>query len=102
MKQEDLVLAGPHGPITVPGTVLAATVLGAAGRVPGVRARRPRRGIGVEVDDGRALVRVEIAARRGEPLAGLGRSVQEAVREALAAMFALETTVDVAIEEVVP
>ena len=102
MKQEDLVLTGPRGRITVPGAALAATVLGAAGRIPGARARRPRRGIGVEIDEGRALVRVEIAARRGEPLPGLAWSVQEAVREALALMFALDTTVDVTIEEVGP
>lgn len=102
MKHEDLVLAGPRGRIAVPGAVLAATVLGAAGRIPGARTRRPRRGIGVEIEEGRALVRVEIAARRGEPLPGLGRSVQEAVREAFALMFALEATVDVTIEEVEP
>jgi len=102
MKQDDLVLAGPRGRITVPGTALAATVLRAADRISGARPRRPRRGVGVEVEEGRALVRVEIAARRGEPLPGLGRSVQEAVTGVLALMFALEATVDVMIEEVEP
>ena len=56
----------------------------------------------MEVEEGRALVRVELAARRGEPLPGLGRAVQEAVAGALALMFALEATVDVTIEEVEP
>ena len=102
MKQDDLVLAGPRGRITVPGAALAAMVLRTAGRIPGARPLRPRRGVGVEVEEGRALVRIEIAAHRGEPLPGLGRSVQEAVAGALALMFALEATVDVAIEEVEP
>ncbi len=102
MKQDDFVLAGPRGRITVPGATLAATVLRAAERISGARPRRPRRGVGIEVEDGRALVRVEIAAHRGEPLPGLGRSVQEAVAGALALMFALEATVDVTIEEVEP
>ncbi len=102
MKQDDLVLAGPHGRITVPGAALAATVLRAADRISGARPHRPRRGVGVEVDEGRALVRVELAARLGEPLPGLGRAVQEAVARSLALMFALEATVDVTIEEVEP
>lgn len=101
MKQDDLVLTGPRGQITVPGAALAATVLHAAGRIPGVRPRRPRRGVGVGLENGRALVRIEIAASRGEALPAVGRSVQEAVAGALARMFALEATVDVTIDEVV-
>ena len=100
MKQDDLVLAGPRGRITVPGAALAATGLRAAERISCARPHRPRRGVGVELEEGRALVRVELAARLGEPLPGLGRSVQAAVAEALALMFALETRVDVTIEEV--
>ena len=102
MKQDDLALAGPRGRITVPGAALAATVLQAADRISGARPLRPRRGVGVELEDGRALVRVEIAARLGEPLPGLGRSVQEAVAGALKLMFALQATVDVTIDEVEP
>lgn len=95
------VIEADHGTITLVPGVLAQVVLGSAESVEGARVRRPRRGLDVGVDDGRAHVTVELAVRRGLVLPDVAGEVQRRVVESLRAMCGLETTaVDVAIEEV--
>jgi hypothetical protein len=66
----------------------------AAESVEGVRVRR-RRAVDLEAK----VVRLTVAVRRGEPLAELAGRAQEEVAAALKAMCGLDTTVDVAIAE---
>ncbi len=89
-----LVLEGPNGTITVPDAVLLQIAVRAAEGVDGLRVRR-RRSVDIE---GRA-VRLEVAARRGEPLVAQGGRVQDAVATALRTACGLDVTVDVAFEE---
>jgi uncharacterized alkaline shock family protein YloU len=89
-----LVVAGENGTITVPDAVLAHVATRAAEQVDGLQVRR-RRSIDVEA----RAVRLEVAARRGEPLTAQGERVQEAVADAMRAMLGLDVTVDVAFEE---
>jgi len=86
--------------VTVSDATLTQIVVQAAESVGGARVRRPRRGLDVQVEDGRARVEVELAARYGSVLPEVGRAVQERVADALRTMCGLEpAAVDVAIEE---
>lgn len=86
--------------VTVSDATLAQIVIASAEAVDGARVRRPRRGLEVHVEAGRARVELELAARHGSILPELGRAVQEQVGAALRTMCSLEpTAVDVAIEE---
>jgi uncharacterized alkaline shock family protein YloU len=89
-----LVLDGPHGAITVTDSVLVGIATRAAEGVEGVRVRRRR---SFDVDS--RLVRLELAAQRGEPLVAQGERVQEAVGAAFRETCGLEVAVDVAFEE---
>jgi uncharacterized alkaline shock family protein YloU len=72
----------------------------AAEKVDGARVRRPRRGLDVEIDGGRARVSVELAARYGAVLPELATAVQRSVAAALTGSAGLAVeSVDVAIEE---
>ena len=89
-----------RGTITLPGAVLADVVTRSVESVAGARVRRPRRGLEVEVDDGRARVSVELAVGFGLALPELAREVQERVADSLRSLCGLEPeSVDVAIEE---
>ena len=86
--------------VTVSDATLTQIVVQAAESVGGARVRRPRRGLEVQVEDGRARVEVELAAqlrlgaaggRPRRPGAGRGRAADDAGLEPAA--------VDVAIEE---
>lgn len=99
MSRKGLVVDGPLGRIELTGGALAGVVLAAAESVDGARVRRPRRGLEVQVEDGRAHVELELAAPFGAVLPELARSVQERVSAALAATAGLVATVDVAVEE---
>ena len=91
----------PTGTITVTPSALAALVTRAAEVVDGARIRRGRRHLEVEVEDGGARVRLELAARYGIVLPELARAVQEQVAEALATMCRVEVqAIDVSVEEV--
>jgi uncharacterized alkaline shock family protein YloU len=91
-----LVRENGHGTITIAESVLLQVVTRAAEAVPGVRVRRKR-----SVDVESRVVRLELTARRGEPLVPLAKRVQEEVAAALATMCGLEPSrVDVAIEDV--
>jgi uncharacterized alkaline shock family protein YloU len=90
-----LVRTTGEGTVTIPDDVLEAIVARAAEHVDGVRVRRRR-----VVDVDARAVRLEIAARRGEPLPALGERVQASVADALRTMCAFDPrTVDVAVED---
>lgn len=95
------VLSGTRGSITVTPSALAQLVVRAAESVDGAEVRRGRRRLDVEVVDGRAHVRLELAARYGVVLPHLARDVQERVSAALASMCRVEVEgVDVSVEAV--
>lgn len=86
--------------VTVSDAALQQIVVRAADSVEGARVRRPKRGLEVEVADGRARVELELAAQHGVVLPQVARAVQEQVAGALRTMCGLEpATVDVTIEE---
>jgi uncharacterized alkaline shock family protein YloU len=88
------------GTITVPPDVLSEIVARSVARVDGARVRRRRRGIDVELTDGRARVSLELAVRFGLVLPEVARRVQEEVGASLRDMCGLEPeAVDVSIEE---
>jgi uncharacterized alkaline shock family protein YloU len=94
------VVRSEVGTITVPDSVLAQIVRRAAEQVEGARVRRPRRGLEVELEGGRATVSLELAARYGAVLPDLAQQVQERVADSLATMCGLDVQrVDLAIEE---
>jgi uncharacterized alkaline shock family protein YloU len=100
MSRDGHVVPGPHGEIRIEGDALAGLVVTAVERVDGARVRRPRRGLDVAVNGGRARVEVELAARYGVALPELARAVQGRVSEALRASAGLEVErVDVSVEE---
>ena len=88
------------GTITVSAGAIEQIVIRAAEAGEGARVRRPRRGLEVEVTDGRATVELELAVRFGAVLPEVAKDVQERVAEALQGMCGLDVaSVDVAIEE---
>jgi uncharacterized alkaline shock family protein YloU len=88
------------GSVTVSSAALQQVVVQAAESVDGARVRRPRRGLDIELADGRAHVELELAARYGAVLPELARETQERVAAALASMCGVEVeAVDVSIEE---
>jgi uncharacterized alkaline shock family protein YloU len=94
------VLQEEGGSIDVTSGALAQIVQRAVESVEGARVRRPRRGLDLRVEDGRARVELELAVRYGIVLPDLARDVQERVAEALSAMVDLDVeAVDVSIEE---
>jgi hypothetical protein len=100
MTRDGHVVEGPHGRIELPGSTLVSLVVQAAERVPGANVRRPRRGLEIELENGRARVELELTAARGTVLPDLARAVQSSVAEALRATAGLEVAaVDVSVEE---
>ena len=94
------MLEGPYGSIRIEGDALAGLVATAVAQVDGARARRPRRGLVVAVEDGRVKVEVELAARFGSVLPEVARAVQIGVADALRVSAGLDVErVDVAVEE---
>ncbi len=89
-----LVLTNDAGTITVPDSVLVGIAVRAAESVEGISVRRRR---GVDVDH--RLVRLSVAASRGEPLVEVAGRVQDAVAAMLKDMCGIETRVDVAVGE---
>ena len=88
--------------VTISDATLAQIVVQAAESVEGARVRRPRRGLEVAVDGGRAHARLELAVPYGALIPELGLAVQERVAAALRTMCELEPdAVDVAVEELV-
>jgi uncharacterized alkaline shock family protein YloU len=94
------VLREDRGSIEVTAGALAQIVQRAVESVEGARVRRPRRGLDLRLEDGRAHVDLELAVRYGIVLPDLARDVQERVAEALSTMVDLDVeAVDVSIEE---
>ena len=95
-----IVLQGAGGTISIPPGTLAQIVQSAAEAVDGVRVRRPRRALELDVTDGRARVALELRVRYGLVLPDLARSVQERIADALARMCGVDVeAVDVVVEE---
>jgi uncharacterized alkaline shock family protein YloU len=77
-------------------------VVQAAETVSGVRVRRPRRHLEVEIDGGEAHVTLALAVAYGSVLPDVARDVQQRVAAALGTMCEVSVTaVDVSIEELV-
>jgi uncharacterized alkaline shock family protein YloU len=86
----------------VPPSVLADLVARAAETVDGAQVRRGRRRLEVELANGGARIRLELAARYGTVLPDLARAVQERVAVAVEATCGVSVeAVDVSVEEVV-
>jgi uncharacterized alkaline shock family protein YloU len=93
-------LRGPGGSITISSGVLTQVVVLAAESADGARVPRPRRGLDVELEEGRVRVGLELAARYGAVLPELARDVQGRVEAALRGMCGLTVeSVDVTIAE---
>jgi uncharacterized alkaline shock family protein YloU len=90
----NLVVPSEGGTVTVPEAVLVEIAVRAAESVDGIRVRRRRT---IDLDTG--VVRLAVAARRGEPLVELGERAQEEVARALKAMCGLEAKVEISIGE---
>jgi uncharacterized alkaline shock family protein YloU len=96
-----VLLREPAGSVTVSSGALSSLVVQAAESVDGVRVRRARRRLEVELADGHARVEVELALRFGVVLSEAARSVQERIADALRSMCGAEVdAVDVTVEEV--
>jgi uncharacterized alkaline shock family protein YloU len=94
------VIEDPVGTVTVSPSVLARIVRRSAEQVDGARVRRPRRGLEIDVDGGRARVSVELAVRYGAVLHQVAEDVQRKVADGLRSMCGLDVTaVNVAVEE---
>jgi uncharacterized alkaline shock family protein YloU len=114
------VIETEGGTITVPLGVLAQIVVRGVDQVDGARVRSSRwprgqsphglwsasqamprrRGLEVELEDGRARVSLELVIRLGLILPDVAREVQEQVGEALRSICGLELeAVDIAVEE---
>ena len=89
-----LVVSTEQGTVTVPDGVLVGIAVRAAESVGGIRVRR-RRAVDVDAH----VVRLAVAAGRGEPLVELAGLAQAAVAEALKTMCGIDARVDVAIGE---
>jgi uncharacterized alkaline shock family protein YloU len=100
MSRDAHVIPGAQGEVRIEGDALAGLVLSAAELVDGARARRPRRGLDISIDDGTVRVELELAARYGSVLPELARAVQASVAAALRSSAGLTVArVDVSIEE---
>jgi uncharacterized alkaline shock family protein YloU len=96
-----LVFEEPGGTVTVTAPVLANLVCRAAEEVDGVRVRRGRRRLEIDVSGDRARVRLELAARYGVVLPEVALRVQESVSDALTSMCKVTIdAIDVSVEEV--
>lgn len=94
------VIHADGGTITVTPAVLSQVVVRSAESVDGARVRRQRRGLDIQVDEGRAKVSLELAVRSGLVLPDVAHEVQSRVGESLRTMCGLEPDgVDVAVEE---
>jgi uncharacterized alkaline shock family protein YloU len=86
--------------VKVTDSALTQIVVRAAEQGEGVRVRRPRRHLDIDVGDGSAHVTLELAVTYGSILPEVARGVQERVAAALGTMCAVTVTgVDVSIEE---
>jgi uncharacterized alkaline shock family protein YloU len=94
------VISEAEGTITVSPAALEQVVQRAAEQTDGVKVRRPRRGLDVEVEDGRVRVTVELSVRYGAVLPVVAEEVQRRIADGLRTMCGLEPgAIDVTVEE---
>ena len=94
------VIQEQSGTITLAPAVLAAVVARSAEDVDGARVHRRRRGLEIDVDDGRVRVTLELTVRYGEVLPEVAGAVQRRVADALSSMCGLDVgAIDVSVEE---
>lgn len=91
-----LVLATENGTVSIPKAVVVGIAVRAADGVDGIRVRRRR-----TIDLGTGVVRLSVAAERGEPLLGLAERAQEQVAATLKTMCGIDATVDIRVRELV-
>jgi uncharacterized alkaline shock family protein YloU len=97
---DGLIIPSDEGTISVTPGALSSLVVRAVESVDGVRVRRPRRGVDVEVTGERAHVELELAARYGLVLPDAAHEAQRRVSDALARMCGLAaSSVDLTFEE---
>jgi len=97
---DGLTIPSDGGTISVTPAALSSLVVRAAESVDGVRVRRPKRGVEIEVDGEAARIELELAGRYGVVLPEAARDAQQRVSDALARMCGLTTSaVDVSFEE---
>ena len=88
------------GSVTVTDAALAELIGQAVASVDGVRLRKGRRRLGLEIENGHARADLELVVRYGAVLPEAARAVQERVADALARMCGLAVDgVDVTVEE---
>jgi uncharacterized alkaline shock family protein YloU len=86
--------------VKVTESALTQIVVRSAEQVEGVRVRRPRRHLDIEVGDGKARVGLELTVAYGCILPDVARDVQERVASALGTMCEVRVAaVDISIEE---
>ena len=86
--------------IKVTDAAVTQIVVQAAETVDGARVRRPRRRLGIELEQGRARVELQLRVEYGRVLPEVAREVQERVAAALGTMCGVNVTaVDVFVEE---
>ena len=89
------------GTITVTDGTLAQIVVQAAEGVEGIRVRRTRRKLTLEIEGSRAHVELELAVAYGRVLPDVAHEVQTQVAAALSRMCSLDVAaVDVTVEEI--
>jgi uncharacterized alkaline shock family protein YloU len=90
------------GSVRVSEAALSEIVRQAVASVDGVRLRKGRRRLGVELDDGRARADLRLVVAYGRVLPEVCTAVQEQVADALARMCDVEVeSVHVTVEELV-
>ena len=95
-----VLASGDSGSVRVSEAALAQIVGGAVSQVEGVRLRKGRHRLSLELADGRARAQLELVVAYGRVLPDVARAVQERVAEALGGMCDVEVdTVDVNVVE---
>lgn len=88
------------GSVRVSEAALTDIVRRTVASVDGVRLRKGRRRLGVELQNGRARAELQLAVAYGRVLPEVSAAVQERVADALARMFEVEVeAVDVTVEQ---
>jgi uncharacterized alkaline shock family protein YloU len=91
-----LVVATESGTVSIPDAVVVGIAVRAAEGVHGIRVRRRRT---IDLDTG--VVRLSVAAERGEALVDLAESAQEQVAATLKTMCGIDATVDIRVRELI-
>jgi uncharacterized alkaline shock family protein YloU len=86
--------------VKVTDSAVTQIVVRAAEGADGARVRRPKRHLGVEIEDGSATVELELMVDYGRVLPDVVREVQERVAAAVGTMFGMTVAaVHVSVEE---